>query len=134
MNLKFQNFNYENHKSEQRDLFKESFPEIKNLPSASSEHYNWKHRGQIQSFQFSAILDQKLIGYYAALSYKYKFNNNYIKTGMVCDVMTGKESRGKGVFTKLGKYSTDSFYTLEVWKGAFLKKRKIMYINFNVIQ
>jgi hypothetical protein len=106
MNLKFENFNYDRYKSEQRHLFKESFPEIKNLPSGSAEHYDWKHRGQIKSFQFSAILDQKLIGYYAALSYKYKFNDNYIKAGMVCDVMTGKASRGRGVFTKLGKYST----------------------------
>ncbi len=127
MNLKFENFNYESHKSEQRALFKESFPEIKNLPSASSDHYNWKHRGQIKSFQFSAILNQKLIGYYAALSYKYKFNDNYIKAGMVCDVMTGKESRGKGVFTKLGKYSTEKLKdnSFDITTGFPIRKEVI---------
>ena len=127
MNVKFENFNYDRYKSEQRHLFKESFPEIKNLPSGSAEHYDWKHRGQIQSFQFSAILDQKLIGYYAALSYKYKFNNNYIKTGMVCDVMTGKESRGKGVFTKLGKYSTEKLKnnSFDITTGFPIRKEVI---------
>ena len=127
MNLKFRNFNYESHKSEQRTLFKESFPEIKNLPSASSDHYDWKHRGQIKSFQFSAILDKKLIGYYAALSYKYKFNDNYIKAGMVCDVMTGKESRGRGVFTKLGKYSTEKLKnnSFDITTGFPIRKEVI---------
>lgn len=127
MNLKFQNFNYKIHKSEQRTLFKESFPEIRNLPSSSSDHYDWKHRGKIKSFQFSAILENKLVGYYAALLYKYKINNNYIKTGLVCDVMTGKESRGKGVFTKLGKYSTEKLKnnSFDITTGFPIRKEVI---------
>ena len=106
MDIKYKNFDSKISLKEQRKLFNECFPENIGLSSSSSEHYYWKHKIYKKSFEFSAILDSELVGYYAALPYNYKSNKEAMKVGMVCDVMTGKKSRGKGVFTKLGKYST----------------------------
>ena len=106
MDVKYKKFDSKTSLKEQRNLFKECFPENINSSFSSSEHYYWKHKNYHSSFEFSAILNSKLVGYYAALPYNYHSNAGIMKVGMVCDVMTGKKSRGKGVFTELGKYST----------------------------
>ena len=127
MNVKFQNFDYKNKIAEQRILFDECFPEIKNLSSSSLAHYKWKHRGMLKSYEYSALLEKKLIGYYAALLYRYRYKNKYIKSGMVCDVMTGEKSRGKSVFTNIGKFATEDLKnnSLDITTGFPIRKEVI---------
>lgn len=92
----------------QRKLFFESFPETNDKSAGSMDHYLWKHHSVLSSHEFSAIDGSNLIGYYASITFTYKLNNeSSLSVGMVCDVMTGLKSRGKGVFTSLGKYSTE---------------------------
>jgi hypothetical protein len=93
----------------QRNLFKECFPENDGTLVEESEHYLWKFHSfpaQPTSYEYGAYMENDLVGYYAAIPYEYKINNATIKVGMVCDVMTGVKARGKGVFTKMGIYST----------------------------
>jgi hypothetical protein len=47
-----------------------------------------------------------MVGYYAAIPYRYKIGEKDTPVGMVCDVMTRSKQRGKGIFTKMGTYST----------------------------
>lgn len=56
-----------------------------------------------------AQIENEIVGYYAAIPYHYSYEGNRLKAAMVCDVMTGVKARGKGVFTKLGIYSTNEF-------------------------
>jgi len=106
MDVKYKNFDSGTSLKEQRRLFNECFPENVSSPISSLEHYYWKHKNYHSSFEFSAILNSELVGYYAALPYQYHSNEGIMKVGMVCDVMTGEKSRGKGIFTKLGSHST----------------------------
>ena len=53
-----------------------------------------------------AIEPKELVGYYAALPYIYQIDGQPIACGMVCDVMTHPDRRGKGIFTKIDHYST----------------------------
>ncbi len=46
-----------------------------------------------------------MLGYYAAVPYPYQIGDRRIFAGMVCDVMTHSQARGKGVFTELGRFS-----------------------------
>ena len=48
-----------------------------------------------------------MLGYYAAINYPYSVDNKSKNIAMVCDVMTHPDSRGQGVFTKIGHYSTN---------------------------
>ncbi len=48
---------------------------------------------------------EKLLGYYAAIPYRYSVGGQAMSVGMVCDVMTSSAARGRGVFTRLGEYS-----------------------------
>lgn len=110
----FEKFNYIEEVDHQRDLFKECFPENLGTPVAETEHYNWKFRsfpttGKQTSYEYVAKLNNEMIGYYAAVPYEYKVGGRNYTIAMVCDVMTGVKARGKGVFTKLGLYSTNEF-------------------------
>lgn len=110
MDLQFSKFKKE-YVEEQRELFRLSFPETKSTTVSSLDHYRWKfHSLDINpsSFEYACFKDQKMIGYYAAIPYRYKFQNKIFTGGMVCDVMTHPEARGMGVFTKLGHFSTDA--------------------------
>lgn len=112
MLLEFESFKYPMDLDEQRKLFIECFPENVNTPVESIKHYDWKFKSfpsDKPSYEYVAKIDDELIGYYAAIPYKYKIRNNVVKSAMVCDVMTGVKARGKGVFTKLGVYSTNQF-------------------------
>jgi hypothetical protein len=94
----------------QRRLFIECFPENLGTPVETIEHYTWKFSSAPAippSYEFGAYLDDELVGYYAALPYRYNYFSQKIKAAIVCDVMTGIKARGKGVFTKLGTYSND---------------------------
>lgn len=112
--IKLEKLKYPEDLAEQRKLFVECFPETEGSPVVSEEHYKWKFKsfptkGKETSFEYVARLDDEIIGYYAAIPYEYIIQNKSYSVGMVCDVMTGVKARGKGVFTKLGIYSTDKF-------------------------
>ena len=98
----------------QRKLFELSFPEAIGTPATGDLHYQWKFGSfpsEIPSYQYVATEPTELVGYYAAIPYQYQINgltNKMIFTcGMVCDVMTHPDRRGKGIFTKIGHYATD---------------------------
>lgn len=117
MDIKLKKFNYKKDIELQRELFKECFPETIGTPVISNEHYLWKFhssRENPQSYEYVATLDNNLIGYYAVIPYKYKVNDIYIKAGMACDLMTGIQARGKGVFTRLGQYSLGELKKSEI--------------------
>ena len=52
-------------------------------------------------------MGSEMVGYYAAIPYRYKIGEKIRSVGMVCDVMTSSKQRGKGIFTKMGTYSTN---------------------------
>lgn len=102
-------FNFERDLNDQRKLFKECFPENNGTSIETNEHYFWKFHSFPNippSYEYIAKVNGEIIGYYAALPYKYKIFGKEIAVAMVCDVMTGIKARGKGIFTKLGMYST----------------------------
>ena len=108
-NIVFSKFKHEEDILRQRVLFKECFPTATDFQN-SLELYNWKFHTNYNdrhSLEYIASLENQIIGYYAALPYKYQIQEEIKWSGMVCDVMTGVQSRGKGVFTKLGLYSTE---------------------------
>ncbi len=111
MSVKFKPFDRETSLDKQRRLFVECFPENIGTPVESVLHYQWKFNsipGEKKSYEYVAYENNVLIGYYAAIPYRYSIEGETIYTaGMVCDVMTGIAARGKGVFTKLGKYSLE---------------------------
>jgi hypothetical protein len=99
---------------DQRSLFRDCFPETIGQPPELDRHYFWKFHGfpgQPQSYEYGAWLSDEMIGYYAAIPYRYKIGNQSGVAGMVCDVMTGSKARGKGVFTKLGAYALEQMKT-----------------------
>ena len=109
MELKSEHFNYIENLDQQRDLFKDCFPETKGDPIQGKEHYIWKFHsfpGNINSFEYTSYFGSKMVGYYASIPYRYKIGNKITPVGMVCDVMTSSKYRGKGIFTKMGTYST----------------------------
>lgn len=109
MELKFEQFDYNSQIDQQRELFKNSFPETNGDAIQGLDHYHWKFRSypnEIKSWEYVCFSEDKMAGYYAAIPYDYKIGNKVITVGMVCDVMTSPDFRGKGIFTKLGKYST----------------------------
>ena len=110
MGLRFNKFDYKTKLDEQRKIFSLCFPETKDTYQESKEHYMWKFHSfpsTPHSFEYSVSDDNKILGYYAAIPYKYKIEGKELVAGMVCDVMTHPDARGKGIFTKIGKYATD---------------------------
>jgi len=104
-------FKYQSSLINQRRLFVECFPETSENSISTTDHYMWKFHSinsEINSYEFQCLIDDKIVGYYAAIKQKYIFKDNQFSVGLVCDVMTSKSVRGKGIFTKLGAYSTDA--------------------------
>lgn len=109
MELTFESFNYKDNLDKQRNLFKDSFPETNGERIQSEEHYLWKFHSfpNIKpSFEYASYLGEEMVGYYAAIPYRYKIGGMETNVGMVCDVMTSPKQRGKGIFTKIGKFAT----------------------------
>jgi GNAT superfamily N-acetyltransferase len=110
--LELRKFHAEHELPHQRDLFRDCFPETIGTAAESGEHYRWKFHslpGAVPSYEFCAwdSTSQTLLGYYAALPYQYVMDGESYRCGMVCDVMTHSKARGKGIFTKLGRFSLD---------------------------
>lgn len=109
MELTFNKFDYHKNLSQQRELFKDCFPETNGDRIQSIEHYLWKFHSfpnEIHSWEYSANLATEMVGYYAAIPYRYNLGEIQANIGMVCDVMTSTKQRGKGIFTKIGNYAT----------------------------
>lgn len=112
MQVKFRKFNPKRELEAQRELFIECFPECIGTTVSSINHYNWKFHSKVGpkiSAEYTANSEQDMLGYYAAIPYQYRLNRDIVNAAMVCDVMTGVKARGKGIFTKLGVYSTNEF-------------------------
>ena len=110
MDLEFSTFQAAQDLDRQRDLFLDCFPETKGTSVAAKEHYHWKFHNfpaHPSSYEYLAQKGTEFYGYYAALPYRYKIGSEELVAAMVCDVMTHSKSRGKGIFTKLGRYATD---------------------------
>lgn len=110
--MSFRKFDCKSQLDDQRSLFVECFPEVSGMSTSTKDHYFWKFHskpGAFQALEYCYDLDGEIVGYYASIPYYYVSGEEIFTAGMVCDVMTGIKARGKGVFTKLGIYSTDQF-------------------------
>lgn len=116
MNIDYRHFNISDY-AEQRKLFELSFPETLGTSIISDQHYKWKFESfpyKIPSYQYVASEPAELVGYYAAIPFQYQVNQKIYTCGMVCDVMTHPDRRGKGIFTKIGHYSTQEMKNEEL--------------------
>ena len=108
MDLKLEHFDFVRDLEKQRELFADAFSEVQNK---SVELYNWQFHQfpniLNRSFEFCSFIEDEMVGYYAAIPYQYKIIDTITDVGMVCGVMTSSKHRGKGIFTKMGKYSTE---------------------------
>lgn len=103
--MKFASFEQTEGLIQQRELFDDAFPENR---GASAEHYRWKFHGgpfDPASYEYQATEGGRMLGYYAAIPYPYQLGERKVFAGMVCDVMTHSQARGRGVFTELGRFS-----------------------------
>jgi hypothetical protein len=91
------------------ELFRDCFPETIGTPLLTKAHYDWKYgrNGKDRPvFEFAAFEEGRMVGYYAALPFRYGSPAGNLLGGMVCDVMTHSSMRGRGMFTKQGHFST----------------------------
>lgn len=105
----FEHFEYTLNLKQQRELFKDCFPETNGETIQESAHYIWKFHSfpnEVLSWEYACYSDSEMVGYYAAIPYQYKIGEKVVSVGMVCDVMTSSKHRGKGIFTRMGTYST----------------------------
>jgi hypothetical protein len=108
LSIEFGEFDQATGLEQQRRLFNDAFPEHEGRGAASSEHYRWKFHsapGEPHSYEYEAREAGELLGYYAAIPYRYSVDGRAMTAGMVCDVMTNSAARGRGIFTQLGEYS-----------------------------
>jgi len=109
MELKFANFEYKDNLDKQRELFVDCFPETNGESVQTENHYLWKFHSfpaQVKSYEYASYFESDMVGYYAAIPYRYKIGEKKVSVGLVCDVMTSSKYRGKGIFTKMGTFST----------------------------
>ncbi len=108
--FEFSDFDWAHDLAEQRALFRLCFPENEGGTACTEEHYRWKfHRfpAQPASHEFKVVSQGKLVGYYAAIPYRYVIDGHEMTGGMVCDVMTHPDLRGRGLFTRIGLHATE---------------------------
>ncbi len=108
MEIEYRAYDNERDYAGQRELFRLCFPETRGTTEESGTHYQWKFDefpAVTPSYQYVGCDGDKVVGYYAALPYRYMIDGVIHTSGMVCDVMTHPELRGKGIFTKIGRYS-----------------------------
>lgn len=113
MPITYQKFDAKTQLEQHKALFAECFPEVYykddyiNYYEKIFLHQYLEFPGLQASFQYAAMMGNDLIGYYAALPYRYKIGGKTVTSGMVCGVMTSPSYRKKGIFTELGKYAAD---------------------------
>jgi hypothetical protein len=113
LSIEFGAFDSARELPDQRKLFEVAFPESRNTPVASIEHYRWKFHSYPDmpaAYEYAAREGDDLLGYYAALPYFYEIHGRRRRTGLVCDVMTDPDVRGRGVFTGLGRFAVASLH------------------------
>ena len=116
MNIDYRHYKPDDY-PDQRKLFELSFPETSGTSIIGDAHYKWKFESfphRTPSYQYVASEPEELVGYYAAIPYQYQINKKIYSCGMVCDVMTHPDRRGKGIFTKIGHYSTSEMKNQEL--------------------
>ena len=129
MELSLLKFDYEINLDKQRDLFIDCFPETAGDSIQGKEHYLWKFHSfpsNNHSWEFASTIENELVGYYAALPYKYKVGNKITEAGMVCDVMTSSKFRGKGIFTKMGNYSTNELSSVVPFTMGYPIRKEVI--------
>ena len=107
--LEFRHLVPSSDEAERQRLFVDAFPELKGTSVDSLKHYLWKFRtfpSSKPAYEYLAVNSQEFLGYYAALPYSYQLSGKSALAGMVCDVMTSSQSRGQGIFTKIGHFAT----------------------------
>lgn len=108
MELRCEEFDYTNDLDKQRVLFRDAFPEV---TDSTNDSYKWLFHNfpniNHQSFEYCSYIGDEMVGYYAAIPYRYKIGSEITDVGMVCGVMTSSSHRGKGIFTQMGRYSTE---------------------------
>ncbi len=111
MDLQYKAFDRAADLEQQRELFALCFPESLAAKTNTREHYSWKFCSTEQiSHEYIVTSNDKMMGYYAAISYPYSMAGEKQNIAMVCDVMTHPDARGKGLFTKLGAYATEQLH------------------------
>ena len=113
MKITFDQFNRQKNLHEQRKLYAHCFPESHLSAEESEAHYQWQfasfphlHQGSA-SYEYAAFDNDEMVGYYAALPYRYNIEGVLCTCGMVCDVMTHPQKRGQGIFKQLGMFATE---------------------------
>ena len=117
MSIDFAEFDAERYLTQQRELFEDAFPEHVGNTATSMGHYRWKFHSFPScppSYEYMAVEDERLLGYYAAIPYPYVIAGQPARVGMVCDVMTHSSARGKGVFTGLGRFALEEMQATDL--------------------
>lgn len=109
MDIQYRSFDKARDYADQRSLFRLSFPETIATPAETDAHFSWKFESnpaQPQSYQYVAAEPTGVVGYYAAIPFSYSVDGTAMNSGMLCDVMTHPERRGKGIFASIGQFGT----------------------------
>jgi GNAT superfamily N-acetyltransferase len=108
--IQYREFQRETELEQRRSLFLKCFPETAETPASTPEYYAWKYNSPIYPlprFEFGAYDGNRLVGYYAGIELGYLVRGVRERVVLVFDVMTDPDYQGKGIFTALGKYSTE---------------------------
>jgi len=129
MELSFSHFDSTENLVQQRDLFKDCFPETNGEIIQKDIYYMWKFHSFpniVSSYEYASYLESEMVGYYAAIPYRYKIGEKVTPVGMVCDVMTSSKYRGKGIFTKMGNYSTGELSTVVPFTMGYPIRKEVI--------
>jgi len=129
MKLSFSHFDYTENLDQQRELFKDCFPETNGEVIQQEVHYNWKFHSfpnDVKSWEYASYIGTEMVGYYAAIPYRYKIGEKITLVGMVCDVMTSSKHRGKGIFTKMGTYSTEELSSVVPFTMGYPIRKEVI--------
>jgi Acetyltransferase (GNAT) domain len=92
-------------------LFKDCFPETLGTSLSTAPYYQWKYGAvgkYAPSLEYGGYEDGRMVGYYAALPFQYSLGGSTVLGSLVCDVMTHSSMRGRGIFTSMGRFATNS--------------------------
>lgn len=97
--------------SDYLSLFADCFPETLGTSLCTAPHYHWKYGPAGKNaplLEYGGYEDGRIIGYYAALPFHYSLGGSSVLGSLVCDVMTHSSMRGRGIFTSMGRFATNS--------------------------